>query len=78
MNIKSNQFDFIHYTEIIFLSKTQWSLTCAEYVLLFSEFHDVKTETCMRFKELFDGQCPLLQCRNSGIEKVETHNFNFY
>ena len=30
------------------------SPTCAEYVLLFSEFHDVKIETSMGCKELFD------------------------
>ena len=47
---KSNQFDFIHYTEITFLSKPQRSLTCAEYVLLFSELHDVKTERNMSCK----------------------------
>ena len=40
-------FDFIHYAEIIFLSKTQWNLTCAEYVLLFFELHDVKAERSM-------------------------------
>ena len=38
----------------IFLSKTQESLTCAEYVLLFPEFHDIKTEASMSCKELFD------------------------
>ena len=31
-----NQFDFIYYTEIAFLSKTQWRLTCAEDVHLLS------------------------------------------
>ena len=50
----SNQFDFIHYTKIIFLSKPQWGLTFVEYALLFSEFHDVKTETSMSCEELFD------------------------
>ena len=39
-------------------------LTCAEYVLLFSEFHDIKTETSMSCKELFDKQCLLVQYRN--------------
>ena len=63
MNIILNQFDFIHYTEIIFLSKTQWSLTCAEYVLLFSELHDVNTERNMSCKELFDKQYPHVQYR---------------
>ena len=33
--MKSSQFDFIHHTEIII---------SAEYILLFFEFHDVKTE----------------------------------
>ena len=42
---------------------SQWSLTWAGYVILFSEFHVVKTETN---KELFDKQCPLLQYRKSG------------
>ena len=42
---------FIHYTEITFLSKTQSSLTCAEYVFLFFKFYDVKTETSMSCKE---------------------------
>ena len=46
-----------------FLSKTQWSLTCAEYVLLFSELHDVKTERNMSCKELFDKQCTLEEYR---------------
>ena len=50
-----------NYTEIIFLSKSQWSLTCVEYVLLFCKFHDVKTETSMSFKELFDKQCQLFK-----------------
>ena len=63
MNIILNQFDFIHYTEIIFFSKTQWSLTCAEYVILLSELHDVKRERKMSCKELFDEQCPLAQYR---------------
>ena len=43
--IKSNQFDFIHYTENFLLSKTQSSVTCAQYVFSFFEFHDAKTET---------------------------------
>ena len=47
---KSDQLDFIHYTEIIFLSKPQPSLNCAEYVLLLSELHDVKTERNMSCK----------------------------
>ena len=42
-------------------------------VLLFPEFHDVKTETRMSCKEFFYNQCPHAQ-----IGKVETHNFNFY
>ena len=54
---------FIHYTEIIFLNKTQWSLTCAEYVVLFSELHDEKTERSMSCKELFNKQCPFIQYR---------------
>ena len=33
---------------------------------LFSEFHDLKTETSMRWKEPFERQCPLLQYRKSG------------
>ena len=37
-----------------FLSKTQWSLTCAENVLLCFEFHDVKTETSMSCKQRSD------------------------
>ena len=55
-----------------FLSKTQQSLTCAEYVLWFSVFHDVKTDTSMTCEELFDS------VHLYSIEKVETHNFNFY
>ena len=39
---------------------------CAEYVLLFFEFHDVKTETSPSFKEHFDKQCPLVQYIKSG------------
>ena len=70
--MKSNQFDFIHYTEITFLSKTQYSLTCAEYVVLFSVFHDVRTKTSMSCQELFDS------VHLHSIEKVETRNFNFY
>ena len=54
------------YRNFFFLSKTQWSLICAEYVLLFSEFYDVKTETSMTSKELFDKHCPLVQYRESG------------
>ena len=34
-------------------------MNCVEYVLLFSEFHDVKTETSMSCKELFDKQSPI-------------------
>ena len=33
---------------------------------LFSEFHDLKTETRMRWKEPLERQCPLLQYRKSG------------
>ena len=47
--------------KLFFLIKTQSSLACVEYVLLLSEFHDVKKETSMSCKELFDKQCPLLQ-----------------
>ena len=61
---------------MIFLGITQWCLTCVEYVLLFSEFHDVKTETSISWKELFDKHCPLVQRNN--LEKVETYKFNFY
>ena len=46
--------------------KTGWSLTFAEYVLLFSEFHNVNKETSMSCKELLDKQCPLVQYRKSG------------
>ena len=63
--IQSNQFDFIHYAEI-FLSKTQWRLTCVEYVLLFSGLHDVKTERGMRCKELFDKQFTLVRIEKTG------------
>ena len=49
-----------------FLSKTQWNLACADYVLLFFKFYDVKTETSMSCKELFDKQCPLVQYLKSG------------
>ena len=45
----------------MFLSKTQWNLTCAEYALLFFKFYDVKTKTSMSCKELFDEKCPLVQ-----------------
>ena len=55
-----------------FDSNDNWSLTCAEHVLLFSKSRNIKTKTCMSCKELFDKQCALLQY------KVETHNFNFY
>ena len=43
-----------------------------EYVLLLPELHDVKTETSMSCKELFDS------VHFHSIEKVEAHNFNFY
>ena len=49
-----------------FLSKSQWSLTCAEYVHLFPEFHDVKAEGSMNCKELFDKQCAFVQHRKNG------------
>ena len=39
------------------------NLTCAEYVLLFSEFHDVKTERSMSCKKLFDKHCLFAQYR---------------
>ena len=55
-----------------FLSKTQQSLTYAEYVLLFSVFHDVKRDTSMTCEELFDSVYLY------STEKVETRNFNFY
>ena len=58
-----------------FLSQTQWSLTCAEYVLLFSEFDDVKTEANMSCKELFDKQCPLVQYRKVETQFYETQYF---
>ena len=32
----------------------------AEYVLLFSQLHDVKTEGSTSGRELFDKQCPLV------------------
>ena len=43
-----------------FLSKTQWSLPRAEYVLLFTELDDVKTEGSTSCKGLFDKQCPFV------------------
>ena len=46
-----------------FLSKAHWSLTDTEYVLLFSELHDVKAEGSTSCKEIFDKQCPLLYYR---------------
>ena len=52
--------------EIIFLSKSQSRLTFAEHVLLFTEFHDEKTEASMSCREHFDKQCPLVQYRKSG------------
>ena len=61
--MKSNQLDFIHYTEIIFFWVKHNEY---EYVLLFSEFYDVKTETSIRWKVLFDKQCPLAQDKKSG------------
>ena len=39
---------------------------CAEYVILFSEFHDVKTEASMSFNQLVGEKCPLVQYRESG------------
>ena len=48
------------------MSKSQWSFTSAEYVLLFSEFHDLKTEASMSCKELSDKHCPLVQYRKTG------------
>ena len=57
---------FYLLSEIMFLGKTQWSHTCAEYVILFSEFHYVETETSMSGKELFNKQCPLVQYRKGG------------
>ena len=45
------------------LRKTQLSLTCAEYLLLFSELQNVKTERSMSCKELFDKQYPFVQYR---------------
>ena len=40
------------YRNYYFLIKLQWSLTCGEYALLFSEFHDVKAEASISCKEL--------------------------
>ena len=37
-----------------------------EYVLWFSEFHDVKTEVSMSYKQLFDKQCPIVKSRKRG------------
>ena len=56
-----------------FLSKTQWNYICAEYVLLFSEFHDVKTATSISCKNFLISSVHL-----HSIEKRETHNFNFH
>ena len=45
----------------------------SEYVHLFPELHDVKTEASISCKERFDKLVDL-----HSIEKVETHNFNFF
>ena len=58
--------DLIYYTEIMFFSKTQWSLTCAEYVLLFSELYDVKTERSTSCKELLINRVHLYSIEKSG------------
>ena len=51
------------YRNYFFLSKTQWSLACAEFVLLISKLHGVKIERSMSCKEPFDKQCSLVQYR---------------
>ena len=51
--------------KLFFQVKHNEAVTCAEHFLLFSEFHDVKTETCMNYKELFDKQYPFVQYKKS-------------
>ena len=64
--IKPVSFNSLCRKKFFCLSKSQRSVTCAEYGFLFTEFHDVKTERSMSCQELFDKQCPLVQYRKSG------------
>ena len=63
-NIKPVWFDSLHRN--YFFEESTMKPQLCRICFFFSEFYDVKTETSMSWKELFDKQCLLVQYRSCG------------